>query len=280
MGVVEPAPPGSQPFNMNAVTTKTLQNAASTDGTGNDFDITGMATVAVTINPTSYTGTVTFKASQDGTNFDVILGTKMGATTVASSVANPGSTKSIWIFQTAGLCRFRAALTSSGGTSITVTAEASPQPNAVPVGSTLGTAVIQANSGQSTTATSDAQVAANMLEAVVGRFNGATVDRARTFTKMVLLDETSVTTDTPVDVLTPTAGKLFRVIAYHLTNDAATAGAIQIQSVSGTNLLVVPSGSPSPDLGPGVPADAINHHMFIDATQTGHISGWIGYNEE
>lgn len=280
MGIIAPPQQGSIPISGAVVTSTILQNAATGDGDGADYDITGMSTVVVTVNPTAYTGTVTFKASEDGTNFDVILGTKMGTTTVASSVANPGSTKSVWIFQTAGLKTFRSALTSSGGTSITVTAHASPYPNAVPVGSTIGTAVVQANSGQSTTATSDGQTAANMLEAVQGRFNGATIDRVRTFTKTVLLDETSVTSDTPVDILTPPSGKKFRIIAYHLINDAATAGGIQLQSVSGTNLIVFPSGSPSPDLGPGVPADAADHHMFIDATQTGKISGWIGYNEE
>lgn len=279
MGTIVPSPPGGTPINIGVVTAQTLQNAATSDGNGTDFDVTGMATVVVTVNPNAYTGTVTFKASQDGTNFDNILGTKQGATTVASSVANPGSTKSLWIFQVAGLKKFRAALSSSGGTSITITATASPFPNAVPVGSTIGTAVIQANSGQSTTATADGATAANMLEAVQGRFNGATVDRVRTFTKILNFNKVAVTASTPVDSLTPTVGTKWRVIAYHLTNDAGKGG-IKIQSVSGTNLIIAASGSPSPDLGQGVPADAINHHLFIDVTDTGNVSGWIGYSEE
>lgn len=147
MGTVVPTPAGSTPLDESIIKTKTLHNAATGDGDGTVFDITGMATIQLTVNPTSYTGTVTFKASEDGTNFDNILGTKQGTTTVASSVANPGSTKSIWEFQVAGLTKFKAPLTSSGGTSITVTAHATPQPNANPVGSTIGTAVIQANSG-------------------------------------------------------------------------------------------------------------------------------------
>lgn len=261
-------------------TAATLQAAATGDGNGTDFDITGMATAILTIDAEAYTGTVTFKASMDGVIFDVILGTQMGTTTVASSVANPGSTDSIWIFQTAGLKKIRAALSSSGGTSITVTGTASPTPNAVPVGSTIGTAVIQGATGHATVASGDGLTANQTLEAAQGRFNGATIDRVRTFTKMVLLDEQAVTTDTPVDVLTPTSGKKFRIIAYHLTNDSATPGAIQIQSISGTNLLVVPSGTPSPDLGPGILSDTADHHMFVDATQTGHISGFIGYSEE
>ena len=127
-----------------AVTTAILQNAATSDGNGTDYDITGMATVQLLIVPTAYTGTITFSASPDGTTFDVIRGNKQGLTTIATSVANPGSTASIWTFQSAGVVKMRAALSSSGGTSITVTGAASPLPNAVPLGVTLSSAVLAA----------------------------------------------------------------------------------------------------------------------------------------
>lgn len=279
MSVITPPQQGSVPIDAAKVTSATLQNAASADGNGTDYDITGMATTILTIIPVAYTGTVTFKASADGTNFDVILGTKLGTTTVASSVANPGSTVSLWVFQTSGLKKIRAVLSSSGGTSITVTGAASPYPNAVPVGSTIGTAVIQANTGQATTATADGQTAANILEAAQGRFNGVTIDRVRTFTKLLNLNKVAVTAGTPVDSLTPTVGKSWRMIAYHLTNDAGKGG-IKVQSVSGTTLITVAQGSPGPDLGQGVLADAVNHHLFVDVTDTGNVSGFIGYSEE
>lgn len=283
MGVIVPSPPGGQPINVGVVLSATLQNAATSDGNGTDFDITGMATVVVTVNPTSYTGTVTFKASQDGTNFDNILGTKMGATTVASSVANPGSTKSIWIFQVAGLTKFRAPLSSSGGTSITITAEASPMPNAVPVGSTIGTAVIQANSGQSTTATADSATAANILLAAKGVYNGATIDRERTITKFVLLQAQAITHATPVDVYTPTTGKKFRILGYQLSSTIASA--IQFEDGTGNEVLRTPvlaaagviSSGP---MGNGILSGAANTHIFLDATVTTNVSGWIGICEE
>lgn len=125
-------------------TTATLQNAATADGNGTDYDITGMATVQLLVNPTSYTGTVTFWASPDGTTFDKIRGNRQDTTTIADNVANPGSTASIWTFQTAGLTKIRAVLSSSGGTSVTVTGAASPLPNSVPLGVTLSSAVLAA----------------------------------------------------------------------------------------------------------------------------------------
>lgn len=283
MGIIVPSPPGSTPVDIWAVKTATLQNAATTDGNGTTFDITGMATVVVTVNPTAYTGTVTFKASQDGTNFDNILGTQLGTTPVASSVANPGSTKSLWVFQTAGLTKFRGILSSSGGTSITVTASASPMPNAVPVGSTIGTAVIQANSGQSTTATSDAATAANILLAAKGVYNGATIDRERTITKFVPLQAVAITHTSPVDVYTPTAGKKFRILGYQLSSTIASA--IQFEDGTGSEVLRTPvlaaagvvSAGP---MGNGILSGAANTHIFLDATVTTNVSGWIGICEE
>jgi len=125
----------------------------------------------------------------------------------------------------------------------------------------------------------DGNTAANVPLEAQGRFNGATIDQVRTFTKILNFNKVAVTAATPVDSLTPTSGKKFGVICAHLTNDAGKGG-IKIQSVSGTTLITVASGSATPDLGQGVPADAINHHLFIDVTDTGNVSGFIGYSEE
>lgn len=146
MGVIVPSPPGGKPINVGVVLSATLQNVATADGNGTDFDITGMATTVLLVNPTSYTGTVTFWASPDGTTFDKIKGNRQDTTTIADNVANPGSTASIWTFQTAGLAKIRAVMSSSGGTSCTVTGYASPFPNSVPLGVTLSSAVLAAGS--------------------------------------------------------------------------------------------------------------------------------------
>ena len=196
-------------------TSATLQNAATSDGNGTDYDITGMATVQLLVNPTSYTGTVTFWASTDGTTFIKIKGNQQDTTTIADNVANPASTASIWTFQTAGLTKIRAVLTSSGGTSVTVTGAASPLPNSVPLGVTItstvlsaGTALIgttQVSDGTTSSqklavdssgnasvnigkiggiatnmAGSDGVTSTNVQEIAVGAFNGTTTDQLRT----------------------------------------------------------------------------------------------------
>ena len=140
-------PPGIFDQANSVPTTATLQNAAITTGNGTDYDITGMATVQLLVNPTSLTaGTVTFWASIDGTTFNKILGNQMDTTTVADNVANPGSTTSIWTFETAGLTKIRAVLTGTvtSGTPVTITGAASPLPSSVPLGVTLSSAVLAA----------------------------------------------------------------------------------------------------------------------------------------
>ena len=130
--------------NESLVSSAILQNAATSDGNGTDYDITGMATVQLLVNPTSYTGTVTFWSSIDGTTFVKIKGNQVDTTTIADNVANPGSTASLWTFNTGALTKIRAVLTSSGGTSVTVTGAASPVPNSCPLGVTLSSAVLAA----------------------------------------------------------------------------------------------------------------------------------------
>lgn len=144
MSTIVPSPPGSKPINLGAVTSATLQNAQTGNANGTDYDITGMATVQILVNPTAWTGTVTFWASIDGTIFNKIKGNQMDTQTYADNVANPSSTTSIWTFQTAGLTKIRAVTSSAGGTSVTVTGAASPFPNTSPLGITLSSTVLAA----------------------------------------------------------------------------------------------------------------------------------------
>lgn len=149
MGVTVPSPAGSTPMDTSQERTGTLLNQLTvTDATGTDFDVTSMATARLTIIPTSYSGTVTFYASADGTNFDVIRGYKQGTTTVATNVALSGSsTVTIWEFPVSGLKKLRVITSgSSSGTSIVIVGRASPLPSVEPIGVTLASAVLAAGS--------------------------------------------------------------------------------------------------------------------------------------
>lgn len=148
MGTVEPSSLNSTPINQYVVTSQTLQNAQTGSANGTVYDITGMATVQVLISPTAWTGTVTFEASIDGTTFVNIKGNQMDTQNYADNVANPGSTSSIWTFQTAGLTKFRAVTSNAGGTSVTVTAKASPYPCALPFGVNMFSASTVLNTTQ------------------------------------------------------------------------------------------------------------------------------------
>lgn len=243
MSTVVPAPAGSYPLDDSLLKAATLQNAVSTDGDGTTFDITGMATVVVTIDPTSYTGTVTFKASADGAIFDVIRGCKQGTTTVATSVANPGSTKTIWEFQTAGLTKFKAVLSSSGGTSITVTAKASPHPNSNPIGVTLSSAVLAAGSAN------------------VGAVQQATNN-----------DAVALGTTTAAQVIKASAGYLSGVLVTAVDTGNETAISIydNASAASGTKIGYVPANAAVGSFWPfnmpaanGITAGKVNHSHAI-----------------
>ncbi len=143
--VVPLIPAGNESF----TTTATLQSAATADSTGTDYDITGMATVQLLVNPVAYTGTVLFFGSIDGTTFVKIKGNQQNTSIFADEVVNPGSIPSLWTFQTAGLTKIRAAITNSGGTSITVTGVASPQVTISPRDEGVPT-ILQKASGVST----------------------------------------------------------------------------------------------------------------------------------
>lgn len=150
MSVITPPAAGATPIDLGSVTTATLQNAqgGTSSQNGSAFSVIGKSTVAFMINPTSFGGTVNFKGSVDNTNYVSLLATKLGTTTVATNSAAPSAVE-IWVAEVGGLLWVEATLSNMGANSgtVTVTAFATPVANAVPVGSTIGTAVIQANSG-------------------------------------------------------------------------------------------------------------------------------------
>src|SRR5580765_5110909 len=145
MTVIVPASAGESPMDAFVLKSLTLQNAVTGTHNGTDMDITGMATLTLLITTAdSYTGTVTFNASPNGTTFDVIRGNKQGTTTQATSVAVSGT--SIWEFQVSALQKFRASIAGDNTNHVTVVGFASPIPNFSPIGVTLASAVLAAGS--------------------------------------------------------------------------------------------------------------------------------------
>lgn len=191
MSIIAPPQQGSIPISAAVVTSAILQNVATTDGNGTDYNITGMATVQLLVAPISYTGTVTFWASIDGTTFIKVRGNQQDTTTIADNVANPGSTASLWTFQTAGLTKIRAVMSSSGGTSCTVTGAASPFPNSCPLGVTLSSAVLAAGT---------AVIGSTMIQSVSGTALGADVSntelKVSNYGKSSAAGDTAILTDT------------------------------------------------------------------------------------
>lgn len=246
----------------------TLQNAATANGNGTDFDVTGMATTQLLVNPTAFTGTITFKSSIDGTTFVNIQGKQQDVGTVADNVANPGSTASIWTFQTAGLTKIRAVVSNFGGTSVTVTGAASPYSNPETPDAIAADSLAFAAQGA-------------MIQMV--QTGTALASPKRAITKFVPLQAQSITHATPVDVYTPTSGKKWRVLGYNLST--TVAGAIQFEDTTGTEFLRTPllaAAAPfaSGDMGNGYLSSAANNHLFLDVTVTGAVTGWIGIMEE
>lgn len=214
-------------------TTATLQNAATSDGTGTDYDITGMATVQLLVNPTSYTGTVTFWASIDGTTFIKIKGNQQDTTTIADNVANPGSTTSIWTFQTAGLTKIRAALTSSGGTSVTVTGAASPLPNSVPLGVTLSSAVLAAGTALiGTTQISDGTTSSQKL--AVDTTGAARFSLQAPLTPVTSSATGSANATLATASLPAVSGKTNYITGFSVTTQGGTGAAAGLITITGT----------------------------------------------
>lgn len=109
--------------------------------------------------------------------------------------------------------------------------------------------------------------------------------------KFVNFPNTVITPGTPVSMYTPSAGKRFRVVSYHLSLDAV--GAVIMEDGPGgigqefirTPQLPASSGQPSPNMGAGYPSTTVGNHLFIDIQlATGataqKVSGWIAVSEE
>ena len=106
-------------------------------------------------------------------------------------------------------------------------------------------------------------------------------------TKIINVKAQAITSGTAVDVYTPTTGKKFNILAYSL--GVSAAGAILFEDgnagASAEILRTAPAAAnagttvPNGSLGAGVPSGTADNHLYIDATASATVNGWIAINE-
>ena len=104
-----------KPYNSYLV----LQNAVAATGNGEVMDVSGYAALAVQVVGT-FVATIYFEGTVDGSNWTALQGVSMSAGYIATSAT---AADALYI-ATPGLSLFRARVTWSSGTSVTVTARA------------------------------------------------------------------------------------------------------------------------------------------------------------
>lgn len=143
---------------------------------------------------------------------------------------------------------------------------------------------VQLVSGGQAPNPADSVAAANLLMLVAAQQSGTGLfTPKRLVTKFVQLKAQAVTAGTPVSVYTPTAGKKFRILSYHLS--LSVAGSVLLEDTTGVEVLRTPLlaagiGQASPEMGNGYLSTTANNQLFIDVTASGSVSGWIGVEEE
>lgn len=119
----QPAFTTPMPVSQNAATSVsgTLQNVASATGNGSTISTLGMSSVVFTVSGT-WSGTINFEGTEDGSTYSAISVLQMGTSTIATTTTGNG----VFEASCAGLQNVRARLTWSSGTSVTVTAHTVP----------------------------------------------------------------------------------------------------------------------------------------------------------
>lgn len=120
----------------------TLQSAVSATADGKAQPVHGKSTVAFQVTGT-FTATVTFQGTIDGTNWVSLQAVPVVGGAVVSTAAAAG----IWVASCAGLAQVRATVTWTSGTSVTVTCLAIDDTSAVPSSSEGPAAAGAAHSG-------------------------------------------------------------------------------------------------------------------------------------
>lgn len=114
-------------------TATTLQSAVAATGNGNALAVSGYGTVAAQVTGT-FSATITWEITLDGTNWVSAQGFK----TADAVVATTATTTGIYLVNTVGAKQFRARVTWTSGTSVTVVALGVPD-SAAAVTATGGT---------------------------------------------------------------------------------------------------------------------------------------------
>ncbi len=139
---------------------------------------------------------------------------------------------------------------------------------------------LQDASGDIATINADGSLVAVMEEQ---SGSAGTFAPVRIITKFVQLKAQAITATTPVDVYTPTTGKKFRILGYSIS--LVTGAALLFEDGTGVEVLRTPvlastGVTSSGNMGNGILSGAVNTHLFLDATVTTNVSGWIGICEE
>lgn len=133
----------------------------------------------------------------------------------------------------------------------------------------------------------DSIAAANLLMLVHAFQTGTGLFSPRRIaTNIVNIKAQAITAGTGVSVFTPTAGKKFRILGYHLS--LSVAGSILFEDGAGstaneilrTPLLAAATGQGSGDMGLGSVSSTASNQLYVDATASGNISGWIAIEQE
>lgn len=96
----------------------------------------------------------------------------------------------------------------------------------------------------------------------------------------------ALTAGTPINVWTPASGKRFRLLGWALSSSATSASIIFEDNTGAANeFMRTPDmsanfGIVSPDMGDGFLSSAKNNPLFLDATATGNINGYVFGREE
>lgn len=98
-----------------------LQTAAAATGNGVVADVSGVSAVLVQITGT-FSATVTFEVSLDGTNYVAVEATNLGDRSVSSAPTAAG----IWVVPVAGAAKMRARVSTYASGNVTVTSRALP----------------------------------------------------------------------------------------------------------------------------------------------------------
>lgn len=200
-------------------TSGTLQSAQNGNAAGTALPVLGMASVVFTVNMSGFTGTVTFKGSEDNTNYDPLYVTQQGTTTIVTSLTVTTTTSiHLYVADIAGLQSVEAVTSGVSAGTVTVTAHAIPiniAPRVVNINGTITTSNASIGTDGSTLPTSST---------LIGASDGTSLQQ-------LLVESTS--------------NRNLRVGLYNGTTEAGiTANGLAVQQATGSNLhTVVDSGA-------------------------------------